>query len=186
MEDSQILALFLSRSEDALQETDKKYGAYLHTLAGNLLQSREDAEEAVEDTYWKAWKSIPPEQPRSLKHYLSRIARNCCLDRLDYLAAGKRGSLLPEPLSELEECLPDRKNSTEALWDARQVGELLNRFLAGLSGEDRRIFLSRYYYALPIRRIAERSRLSERQIKYRLRVTRNRLKEHLEKEGVIL
>ena len=51
MEDAKILDLYFARDEDAIRETDTAYGKRLHTLAKNILQNREDAEESVNDTY---------------------------------------------------------------------------------------------------------------------------------------
>ncbi len=186
MEDQAILALYRERSETALAETSRRYGAYLLAIASNLLHSREDAEEVVGDTYWRAWNSIPPAEPRSLKHYLSRITRNLALDRLDYRSAGKRDVEATVLLSELEECIPDRRGSAEERWEAKELGILLNRFLEQIPREDRALFLARYYYAATVRQIAAFQGIPERRVKYRLTVTRDKLKTYLEKEGVIL
>ena len=84
MEDSQIVQLYFRRSEDAISQTQRKYGAYLQEIAYNILRSQEDSEEVVGDTYLAAWNAIPPEKPRVLRHFLSRITRNLSFDRLDY------------------------------------------------------------------------------------------------------
>ena len=47
MTDNQIIELFFGRSENAIDETDKKYGAYCRKISMNILSSREDCEEAV-------------------------------------------------------------------------------------------------------------------------------------------
>ena len=90
MEDTQIIALYLSRQEAAIGETAKKYGGYINRIAYNILRCREDTEEIAADTYLAAWNAIPPEIPRVLKHFLSRIARNLAFDRLDYITAKRR------------------------------------------------------------------------------------------------
>ena len=149
MDDQTILALFRERSESAIDETQRHYGAYLLAIASNILGSPEDAEEVVDDTYWRAWSSIPHAAPRSLKHYLSRITRNLALDRLAYRRAEKRNA----------EAIPQ---------------------------EDSAIFLLRYFYASTVRQIAAGRGLSERKVKYRLRVTRDKLRAFLEKEEIIL
>lgn len=71
MEDTQIIALYLSRQEAAIGETAKKYGGYINRIAYNILRCREDTEEIAADTYLAAWNAIPPEIPRVLKHFLS-------------------------------------------------------------------------------------------------------------------
>ena len=183
MEDTQIIALYLSRQEAAIGETAKKYGGYINQIAYNILRCREDTEEIAADTYLAAWNAIPPEIPRVLKHFLSRIARNLSFKRLEYLGAEKRGGNADLLLSELEECIPDPRRNPEEAVQAKQLAESVNRFLATLSAEDRGLFLCRYYYAMPAPQLAERFGISPRQVKYRLEKLRKALKKQLEKEG---
>ena len=172
------------RSETALSQTAIRYGRYLKTIARNILPSEEDAEEVLNDVYLAAWESIPPEKPRIFKYYLSRITRNLCFKRIEYRSAEKRCGNAEVLLSELEDCIPDnRKNPEEAL-EARMLGRSLNAFLAGLCREERKLFLSRYYYARTAQQLAEEYGCSPRQIKYRLEKLRGKLKHHLEKEGI--
>lgn len=186
MDDPQILHLYFSRRESAIEETAKKYGAYLSQVAYNILHSREDTEEIVADTYLAAWNGIPPARPAVLRHFLSRITRNLSFDRLDYLTAKRRDRNMVTLLSELDECIPDRNGSAEDAWEAKQIGVVLNRFLGKLEPGDCKIFLSRYYYSLPIREIAQSCALPERKIKYRLSRLRNQLRQELSKEGIAL
>ena len=183
MEDTQILALFESRSEEAVSQTAAKYGNYLRRIAGNILPGREDTEEILNDVYLAAWNTIPPKRPKVLKYYLSRIARNLSFKRLEYLGAEKRGGNADLLLSELEECIPDPRRNPEEAVQAKQLGESVNRFLATLSAKDRGLFLCRYYYAMPAPQLAERFGISPRQVKYRLEKLRKALKKQLEKEG---
>ncbi|MDD4493850.1 MAG: sigma factor [Eubacteriales bacterium] len=81
MEDSQIIELYLSRNEAAIQETDMKYGRLLRCIALNILSNREDCDECVSDTYLKAWNTMPPQKPNSLTAYLGRIVRNLSINR---------------------------------------------------------------------------------------------------------
>ena len=110
MEDFQIINLYLKRSEKAIEESKIKYGGYLNQIAYNILRDSRDTEEVVMDTFLGAWNAIPPTKPNSLKHYLSRIARNLSYNRLEYNLAGKRNALLVE----LDECIPDKHSD---IWD---------------------------------------------------------------------
>lgn len=180
MEDTEIIALYLERSEAAIRETDRKYKALLYWLSYRILRDGCDAEEVVDDTYLGAWNAIPPTMPDSLKHFLSRIARNLSLDRLDYRLAGKRRAQFVE----LDECIPDPRRSVEKTWEAKELGELLNRFLGTLERRDCAIFLGRYYYAHSVGELAGRYGLTKRQVKYVLSRTRRGLREQFEREGV--
>lgn len=186
MDDTQIIQLYFSRSESAIEETAVKYGPYLNQVAFNILRCREDTEEIVEDTYLAAWNAIPPTVPTVLKHFLSRITRNLSFGRLDYLTAKRRDNHLDVLLSELDACFPDRRGSTEDIWEAKQIGVSLNRFLDTLDRTDCRILLSRYYYGMTIDEIAQKYEIPPRKVKYRLSVLRKQLRSHLSKEGVIV
>lgn len=182
MEDSMIVELYFARSESAIQETGRKYGAYLNQVAYNILRSISDTEEIVNDTYMAAWNTIPPTKPNNLKHFLSRITRNLSFDRMDYINAGKRRALFVE----MDECIPDPINDPETIWEAREIGLVLNKFLKTLDRKSCAVFLGRYFYAYSEKELAEQYSLSRRQVKYILSKTRNQLHSYFEKEGVVL
>lgn len=182
MEDTSIVELYFERSEMAIQETNRKYGVFLQRVAYNILRNLNDAEEIVNDTYMGAWRAIPPTRPNNLKHFLSRITRNLSFDRLDYRYAGKRCALLVE----LDDCIPDRKNDMEDIWEAREIGRVLNAFLETLDEKSCAVFLGRYYYSCSLHELAEQYTLSKRQVKYLLSKMRKQLRTCLEREGVAL
>lgn len=184
MDDNQIVSLFWARSEDAIAAAAKKYGAYCHTIAYRILRSHEDAEECVNDAYLKVWQRIPPERPERLALFLGRITRNLSLHCWERSHAQKRGhGRTSIALDELSECLP-APDSVEQALDDITAAEALNRFLAALSFEARKIFLRRYWYFDTIKEIAADYGLSESKVKMTLLRTRNELREYLEKEGI--
>ena len=81
MEDTRIIELYNARNEDAIRESDRKYGKLCFTIAENILRSRPDSEECVNDTWLRAWNAIPPAKPSRLRAFFSRITRNLALDR---------------------------------------------------------------------------------------------------------
>lgn len=182
MEDAKIVELYLNRSETAIRETDSKYHGFLYHLVFNILYDSCDTEEIVDDTYMGAWNSIPPTIPENLKYFLSRIARNLSLNRLEYQKAGKRHAQLVE----LDECIPDTRHSVERIWEAKEIGELLNRFLGTLDRKSCAVFMGRYYYFYSLEELAEQYALTKRQVKYTLAKTRSRLRDYLEQEDVVI
>lgn len=184
MDDTQIIDLYFLRNESAIAETAKKYGAYLNQIAFNILGYPEDSEEVVDDTYFAAWNTIPPEIPRILKHFLSRITRNLAFNKLDYRSAKCRDSHMVLLLSELEACLSDEKSDPDSMLEAKHLGTVLNRFLSHQDRLDCAIFLSRYFHCKNLMQIAETYSLTQRQVKYRLSVLRQKLRKELEKEGI--
>jgi len=180
VEDMTILDLYWKRDEDAISQTEKKYGRYCHSIAYNILFSDEDAEECVNDTYLKVWNSIPPERPRIFKSFIGRITRNLALDRYDYNTAEKRGGT-SVILSELDECIPD---TSEDSADDLALSAAINSFLASLSQRTRTVFMQRYFYACSVKQISESVGMTEVNVKVTLLRTRAKLRAHLEKEGI--
>lgn len=186
MKDEEILRLYRERSEAALAETERQYGALCGTIARNILQDRQDAEECVNDTWHRAWNSIPPQEPKSLAAYLGRITRNLALNRLQKQNRLKRGggemTLIWEELGEM---LPDRE-SPERQWERQAMQAALERFLQGLTAEERGLFLRRYWWAEPVKTAAAHCGVSARQAKSILERLRRDLRNELEKEEITL
>jgi RNA polymerase sigma-70 factor (ECF subfamily) len=185
MDDTMILELYQNRSESAITETASKYGSYCLAIATNILKNRQDAEECVNDTYYKVWEAIPPEHPAVFSSFIGRITRNTSLDKYKTRKRKKRfGNEFGLLLSELEDCISsDRKVEDEV--DEMLLSACVDNFLSGIDKESRVIFIRRYFYADSVKQVAERLVISESKVKSNLFRTRNRLKAHLESEGMI-
>ncbi|MBR6259186.1 MAG: RNA polymerase subunit sigma-70, partial [Oscillospiraceae bacterium] len=106
MEDALIIELYWQRNEDAIKETDNKYGAYCFSVANNVLRDNGEAEECVNDTYLRAWNAMPPKRPSLLRAFLAKITRRLAFNRYDANAAKKRGGgETAAVLEELAECI---------------------------------------------------------------------------------
>ena len=183
MEDSGIIKLYFDRNENAIAETEQKYGRYLLKIANNIVFDDEDSKECVNDTYFRAWNTIPPQNPSVLQTFLGKITRGLAIDIFRKKNAEKRGkSEYFLSLSELDECIPDAC-STENIFEHRVLAESINRFLLSIPKESRDIFVCRYFYSDSIKEIASFFGCGESKIKSSLFRTRKALKKHLEKEG---
>lgn len=183
MEDSQIIALYWQRSEQAISETAQKYGGFCHRIAMNILSRHEDAEECVNDTYHAAWNQIPPARPMSLPAYLGRIVRNISISLFRANQAQKRNRGMEILLSELEDCLPAAEN-VETAMERKQLGMAISRWLDSLSQTDRVLFVRRYWYGDSVQGLAKETGCSPGQMAQRMRRLRLRLRAALEQEGV--
>ena len=185
MEDTQIIDLYFSRSEDAIGETAAKYGGYCYSIAMNVLENAQDAEESVSDTWLSAWNSMPPERPNILSAFLGRITRNFSIDRWRQRQAFRRGSgQVALALEELRDCVSGAE-SLENGAIRRETLESIQRFLNTLTPAERGVFICRYWYLDTSREIAEKSGFSQGKVRTMLRRTRLRLEEHLKKEGLL-
>lgn len=186
MEDQEIIELYWKRSEEAISETEKKYGAYLFTIAYHILQSNEDARECVNDAYFSAWRAIPPRRPEKLQAFLGKLVRNTSLNRRKESHAQKRGAgQVPLALSELEDCIP-AVTRVEEYGESAALTNAIERFLYAQTQPKRNIFIRRYWYLSPIRELAKEYGMSQSKIKSLLFRMRKELKTHLEKEDFLL
>jgi len=187
MEDTAIIDLYWKRDERAIVETDQKYGKYCHTVAYNILNDVEDSRECVNDTWLRAWNSMPPGRPSVLRAFLAKITRNLAFDRYRAHNAAKRGSGAMEAvLEELAECadLSGNWNAEEA-YAAKELKEAINRFAGQLPGRECDLFVRRYFFAEEISAIAGRYRMTENNVTVSLSRTRKKLRKYLQEGGFI-
>ena len=182
MDDGKIIDLFFSRDESAIKETDRKYGGLCYTVANNILGSRADSEECVNDTYMGLWNAIPPERPANLKSYILKIVRNLAIKKLRYQTAGKRTKDLEVSLFELEDILA--AGGIPEDFDMKTLSSLLSDFLREISPDARNMFIRKYWFCDPIDKIAEMYGSSEGKVKSSLFRTREKLKKYLSEKGV--
>ena len=183
MEDVQIVALYWQREEAAIRETQKKYGRYLLRLARGILADARDSEESVNDTYLKAWNSMPPHRPDVLSAYLGRITRQRAIDRFRGGAREKRrATQYAQSLDELADCVSGAETAEGAL-DAKLLAASIGACLRGLAPRDRTLFVGRYFYMEPIRTLELCHGMSESAVKSSLYRVRQGLRQYLEQEG---
>ena len=183
MQDQDIIALYNARNEQAIAESSTKYGYYCTSIALNILHNMQDAEECVNDTWLRAWNSIPPTKPNHLQLYLGGITRHISLDRFRRQNAAKRGGgELMLALDEMHDVVASDADVPSQIAE-QEFSESFNRFLRSLPERECNIFIRRYYYLDPISLIAKRYGLSVANVQKILSRTRNKLRAHLEKEG---
>ena len=182
MTDEKITELYLSRSEDAISESARKYGKYCFAIANGILRDRDDALECVNDAYLRAWNSIPPKRPEHLGAFLARITRNAAINRYKADKAKKRGGgELTAAIEEFENCLGE--GFEDRVVDSQVFSALLDSFLASLGKEDRIVFVLRYFELLPVKKIASDLSLNRNTVKTSLYRSREKLKKVLTKGG---
>lgn len=183
MEDEKIIELFFAREESAITAVRDTYGGYCARIAGNILDSEEDVDEVLSDTWMKVWDSIPPRRPGNLKLYLGRIARNLSFDRFRSQSREKRGGRETAlALHELSDCIP-APDQPGAHMEAAQLKQAVSAFLETLPLRDRKVFLLRYFSVETTEEIAARLGIRPPLVRTILSRTRKKLKTHLIKEG---
>lgn len=181
--DEQIIALYWARQEAAIAETALKYGGLCTRVAGNILASREDSEESVNDTYFAVWNAIPEQRPQLFPAFISRVTRNLALKKYEYLSAAKRNPAAVISFEELGECVSGRDDAASDA-ECRQVERAINAFLWQQGEEKRNLFIRRYWYFDSIESISGDTGFSQSKVKSILYEMRRRLRAYLESEGI--
>ena len=184
MDDLKIVELYYARDEQAIKETDLKYGKLCHSIAYNILNSHADSEECVNDTYIGLWNAIPPTRPNKFMAFICKITRNLSLKRLEFLTREKRTDNMLISFSELEAVIPDQAYAPDI--KDENVALLINRFLSNKKQIVRNVFIRKYFFFDSIADIAARYSFTESKVKNMLFYTRKELKEYLINEGVSL
>lgn len=178
MEDESIIALYFSRDQAALRATQEKYGRLMRFVAGNILRSRADGEECINDVLLAAWNAIPPARPDNFAAWLCRIVRNLALKRYERAGAAKRHADVQLSLEELSEVLADGSDPAQRA-EAGELGEVLDTFLRTLPGEECNVFVQRYWLFVPVKEIAAARGWSQSKVKSMLARTRGKLRGYL-------
>ncbi len=183
MDDGQIVQFYWDRDEWAIPATADKYGNYCTSIAKNILGNPEDAEECVNDTYMRAWNSMPPHSPNVLSAFLGKITRNVSLNRYKQNTADKRGGgEVPAVLEEIAELVSDT-DSVEQEVDRRELVKAIDAFLDRLPTEKRSLFLCRYWYFDSVSNLASRFGMTENHVSVTLNRFRRKLHNDLFERG---
>lgn len=183
MDDNDIIQMYWDRNDQAIRITSEKYGHYCKSIAKNILNNNEDAEECVNDTYLNAWNSMPTHWPEQLSTFLGKITRNLSFNKYKHNHAEKRGGgEITLVLNELTDCVSDTDN-VEQINDRKELEKAINFFVRNLSTEKRNMFVRRYWYADSISKIAADYGMLQKNVSKTLERIRKRLKVYLTERG---
>ena len=185
MQDEKIIELYWVRSQEAISQTDIKYGNYVRKISSNILSDSRDVDECIDDTYLKIWNSIPPQKPDNFKAYIGRIIRNVSINMCEGQRRYKRSANgYLAAYEEMEQIISDNGQNTDVTFEEIYLSNLINRYLMGLSEEKRLIFIGRYWYFDSIKEISDKLQISESKVKTSLLRLRKSLRQYLEEEGI--
>ena len=184
MADEQIIELYWTRQENAIQETDKKYGQFLFRIANNMLHDRQDSEECQNDTYLGAWNAIPPTRPAAFPAFLVQIMRRIAINRYREKTSQKRiPSELTVALDDVQDAYPCEDG---AAYDAAEIGKVINDYVKALPDRQRYIFVDRFYLAESVECIAHDLKLSPATVYREIDKIKQGLKLHLERNDIFV
>ena len=183
LSDDAIIELYWKRDENAIKQTDAKYKNYLLSVAYNMLRDSGDCEECLNDTYLGTWNAIPPARPSALKAFLTAIMRRAAVNIYNRRTRQKRvPSSLTDSLDELDYLIA-HEGGVDSELDAEQLGKVISDYVRSLPTRGRYIFMSRYYAAEPIERIAAALSVSRFTVNKEIAAIKHGLRQKLESEG---
>ena len=185
MDDNEIITLFFSRNETAIDAVKKKYGAYYRAVINGILDSPEDREECADDVLMALWNNIPPQRPENLKGYICRLARNISISRFRKNSALMRGKdRVTLAMDELDLAIPSGLSIEDELI-RKELIEAINDYLRSKDERSRNIFLCRYYYFRKSTEIASDTGMSDSHVRTILSRMRTELKAYISKRGLL-
>lgn len=183
VDDNSIIRMYWDRNAQAIGITSEKYGSYCKSIAKNILNNEEDAEECVNDTYFNAWNAMPTHWPEQLSTFLGKITRNLSFNKYRHNHAQKRGGgEMALVLDELADCVSDM-DTTEQIIDRKELAKAINTFVKNLPPKKRNIFVRRYWYADSVSSIASGYGMLQGSVSKILERTRKQLKAYLAERG---
>lgn len=185
MVDLDLVKRFRARDESVIEEVQKTYGDYCFTVSRNILGNEQDAEECVNDTYIKLWNSIPPACPENLRAYIAKVVRSISINKLKARHAGKRNAPTVA-FAELEETLFSHDEGIGEGVALADLQKAINAFLYTCGERDRALFIRRYFFCEETDYLAKKFGLTYDNASKILFRTREKLKDHLKKEGYYL
>lgn len=186
MDDNKIIEMLFERAEEALEDIHIKYAPLYRSILRKTLSNPADIDECANDVLIAVWNSIPPNRPKNLSAYISKIARNVSIDKLRYNTRKRRNTDYLVMLSELSDCLPAESYLEDNSHQNEKLRALLSDFIRTLEPTTQILFVRRYVCFESITELAERFHMNENLISVKLYRARKSLKKRLEKEGVYL
>lgn len=178
MNDQEIISLYFDRDEQAIAETDKRYGKTCMRVSMSILNSHPDAEECVNDTWVAAWNTMPPKWPQNLGTYLGKLTRNISINRLKSLRRECRDRDLTLSFEELEDVIPAPDDT-----DSTIICGWLDEYLSTLQKLDRQLFVGRYWFNHPVKELARHYGMTPNAATKRITRVREGLREFLKERG---
>lgn len=183
--DKRILLMLNNRDEQALRMTAEQYGGLCKSIARNILNNDQDAEECLNDALLQTWNTIPPAEPRNFRAYLLKIVQNLAINRFKSRIREKRGGTQSDAdLDELSEILPSKECVLSEV-ERRELVAAITKFLRSLPQKQSSLFVRRYWGYASIPELAEAYQMREHNVEVTLSRIRIKLHEYLRKEGLI-
>lgn len=182
--DEQLIAQVARGDRRAFEALYDRYSSAVFGLALRMLSNREQAEEAVQEIFWRVWQRAQSFDPnRSFAPWLFGIAHNYSIDEL------RRRRVRPQSVYEDDEhpilsSIPDDTDVGEAALMGEQRRLVINA-LQELPTEQRQALELAYFGGLTQQEVAERLGSPLGTVKTRMRLGLQKLRTILQRQGLV-
>lgn len=165
--DEKDLALAFKRGEKgAYQTIHETYAPRVHGVCRRMLVSREDAEEAAQETFLRVYQALGRFNGRyQLGAWITRIATNVCLDHLRSRSRKPKFAEATAELMDLQTNLDYEDSEPETLMMRDSESRQVRRVLAALPPMHRAAIVLREYEGLSYEEIAAALGITDCQVK---------------------
>jgi len=164
-EDAEIVVACLNGEVEAFSALVERYERVVYNLALRMLGNAEDARDASQTAFLRAYESLGRFDPqRRFFSWIYRITMNECLNQIE-----RRRRFEPVVAD-----LPSKDDPGDRV-EARETGEQIDRALRALSREQREVVVLRHFLEMSYDEIADALLIETKTVKSRLYEARQRL-----------
>ena len=179
VDETSLIEQFKDGDQSAFERIVKTYQDRIYNLCRYLLGNSQDAEDAAQDVFIKAYRKLKDFRPESsLYTWLYRIGVNTCLDH--------KRKYRPEPLKDqsLVEGLLSAEPSPERSYQSKEIGQAIQAALAQLPKNSRAVIVLKEIEGLSYEEMAEVLNTSIGTVKSRISRARKELRRLLLKKRI--
>lgn len=183
--DGELIAMSQAGDREAFAELVRRYQGRIFNFTYRLLCHREEAEDATQEVFLRAFRSLDrysPEHP--LGAWLYRIANNLCIDlvrRRRFKTSSLTGAGEQEDPIELE--IPDNSGNPELLFTSGETRKAIEEAIAALPYKYRVVTVLRHLQDLSYQEISAITGQPEGTVKAQIFRARRILRERLRSVG---
>jgi RNA polymerase sigma-70 factor (ECF subfamily) len=178
IDESNLIGRIKKGDQSAFEELVRKYQDRIYNLCRYMLQDPQNAEDASQDAFLKAYRALKGFRPNSSFYtWIYRIAVTTCLD---YRRKSRWEVFRREPLPE---DLPSNEHSPHQLYESWEIADSIQQALQKLPEKLRAVIVLREIEGCSYEEIAEVLQLSVGTVKSRIWRARDQLRHLLKKMG---
>jgi RNA polymerase sigma-70 factor (ECF subfamily) len=182
MNEDSVIKLAQEGNREALKLLFEENKKRIFSLAFQYTRNAEDAEDVLQDTFIKAYRSLhrfSTQDGNSFSPWLYRIGINCSIDYLRRNKNRKEKSVAQNNMESIAS--QDTNSNPENTSTQKEIREKIDQTLDKLSGQQKIIFILKHYQQLTTREIAEYLDCSEGSVKRQLFRAVSAMKVHLKR-----